>query len=63
MPVSLLAQFCNVYVYQQKGAMKLHKQQEVVGSLKGYTKGELMKLEEQMHKSYEEQLQRITEMV
>ncbi|XP_030468035.1 immune-associated nucleotide-binding protein 9-like [Syzygium oleosum] len=53
----------DLFVEMKKGAMKLHEQQEVVGSLKGYTKGELMKLEEQMHKSYEEQLQRITEMV
>ncbi|KAF8025489.1 hypothetical protein BT93_F2355 [Corymbia citriodora subsp. variegata] len=53
----------DLFVEMKKGAMKLHEQQEVVGSLKGYTKGELLKLEEQMHKSYEEQLQRITEMV
>ncbi|KAL3735795.1 hypothetical protein ACJRO7_024856 [Eucalyptus globulus] len=53
----------DLFVEMKKGAMKLHEQQEVVGSLKGYTEGELMKLEEQMHKSYEEQLQRITEMV
>lgn len=53
----------DLFVEMKKGAMKLHEQQEVVGSLKGYTEGELMKLEEQLHKSHEEQLQRITEMV
>ncbi|OWM67494.1 hypothetical protein CDL15_Pgr028357 [Punica granatum] len=47
----------------QKGARKLHEQQEVVGSLKGHTKVQIQKFEEQMQKSYNEQLKRIAEMV
>ncbi|WCJ44818.1 P-loop containing nucleoside triphosphate hydrolases superfamily protein [Euphorbia peplus] len=45
------------------GAMKLRDQQEEVESLKGYPKGEILQLKEQMHQSYEEQLKRITAMV
>jgi len=47
----------------QKGAMKLRNQAEEVNSLEGYTKSEITELREQMHKSYDEQLKRITEMV
>lgn len=47
----------------QKGATKLHDQQVEVDSLKGYSKREISELKEQMHKSYEDQLKRITEMV
>lgn len=47
----------------QKGATKLRDQQEEVDSLKGYSKREISELKEQMHRSYEEQLKRITEMV
>ncbi|KAJ9186251.1 hypothetical protein P3X46_001852 [Hevea brasiliensis] len=47
----------------KQGAMKLRDQQEEVDSLKGYSKREILELKEQMHKSYEEQLKRITEMV
>ncbi|XP_050213595.1 immune-associated nucleotide-binding protein 9-like [Mercurialis annua] len=46
-----------------KEAIKLHDQQEEVDSSKGYSKGEILELKEQMHRSYEEQLKKITEMV
>ncbi|GFZ09709.1 P-loop containing nucleoside triphosphate hydrolases superfamily protein [Actinidia rufa] len=36
---------------------------EGVNSLEGYSKRELSELKEQMHRSYEEQLKRITEMI
>ncbi|KAK4758459.1 hypothetical protein SAY87_019760 [Trapa incisa] len=52
-----------IFVEMKKGAMKFHEQQEVVGSLKGYSRGEIQKFEEQMQKSYDEQLKRITDMV
>ncbi|KDO45848.1 hypothetical protein CISIN_1g0232141mg, partial [Citrus sinensis] len=45
-----------------KGATKLRDQQFEVDSLKGYSKREISELKEQMHKSYEDQLKRITEM-
>lgn len=47
----------------QKGATKLHNQATEVNSLVGYTKQERLELKEQMQKSYEEQLKRITEVV
>ncbi|KAI7732267.1 hypothetical protein M8C21_024452, partial [Ambrosia artemisiifolia] len=47
----------------KRGTRKLHEQTEEVQSLQGYTKQEISDLTEQMHKSYEEQLKRITEMV
>ncbi|XP_028798594.1 immune-associated nucleotide-binding protein 9-like [Neltuma alba] len=47
----------------KKGAMKLHNQQIEVESLKGYSKSEIKELKEQMHRTYDEQLKRITEMV
>ncbi|XP_076948668.1 immune-associated nucleotide-binding protein 9-like [Bidens hawaiensis] len=47
----------------KRGTLKLHEQTEEVQSLQGYTKQEISELTEQMHKSYEEQLKRITEMV
>ncbi len=43
--------------------MKLRNQQEEVDSLKGYSKREISELKDNMHRSYEEQLKRITEMV
>ncbi|XP_059630353.1 immune-associated nucleotide-binding protein 9-like isoform X2 [Cornus florida] len=46
-----------------QGAMKLRDQTEEVNSLEGYTKLEMSELKEQMQRSYEEQLKRITEMV
>lgn len=45
------------------GATKLRDQQKVVDSLEGYSKRDILELKEQMHRSYEEQLKRITEMV
>lgn len=47
----------------KKGATKLHNQATEVNSLVGYTKQERLELKEQMQKSYEEQLKRITEVV
>lgn len=43
--------------------MKLRDQQEEVDSFIGYSKREILQLKKQMHRSYEEQLKRITEMV
>ncbi|XP_076901523.1 immune-associated nucleotide-binding protein 9-like [Bidens hawaiensis] len=51
--------FCEL----QRGTQRLHEQTEQVQSLQGYTKQEISELTEQMHKSYEEQLKRITELV
>ncbi|XP_021714800.1 immune-associated nucleotide-binding protein 9-like isoform X1 [Chenopodium quinoa] len=47
----------------KEGAMKLRRQEKDVDSLQGYDKVEISALKEQMHKTYEEQLKRITEMV
>ncbi|KAH0712089.1 hypothetical protein KY289_008048 [Solanum tuberosum] len=47
----------------KKGATKLHNQATEVNFLVGYTKQERLELKEQMQKSYEEQLKRITEVV
>uniref|UniRef100_A0A5B7C3N3 AIG1-type G domain-containing protein n=1 Tax=Davidia involucrata TaxID=16924 RepID=A0A5B7C3N3_DAVIN len=52
-----------LFVELKKGAKKLRDQTEEVKSLEGYSKWEISELKEQMHKSYEEQLKRITEMV
>lgn len=43
--------------------MELRDQREKVNSLEGYSKDKIYELKEQMHRSYEEQLKRITEMV
>eukprot|EP00268_Persea_americana_P069226 TRINITY_DN97_c1_g1_i1.p1 TRINITY_DN97_c1_g1~~TRINITY_DN97_c1_g1_i1.p1 ORF type:complete len:341 (-),score=81.24 TRINITY_DN97_c1_g1_i1:317-1339(-) len=45
------------------GAMKLHSQKAEVESLRGYSKQEISELQEQIYKSYDDQLKRITEMV
>ncbi|CAI9115048.1 OLC1v1015882C1 [Oldenlandia corymbosa var. corymbosa] len=47
----------------KKGARKLHDQDAVVKSLEGYSKKEISALQEQMHKSHEEQMKRIIMMV
>jgi len=52
-----------LFVELKKGAMKLRDQTENVDSLEGYSKHEIYELKEQMHRSYEDQLKRITEMV
>uniref|UniRef100_A0A2P2K8F7 Protein AIG1 n=2 Tax=Rhizophora mucronata TaxID=61149 RepID=A0A2P2K8F7_RHIMU len=52
-----------LFIELKNGAMKLHDQQQEVRSLKGYSKKEISELNEQMHRAYEEQLKRITEMV
>ncbi|KAL5559810.1 hypothetical protein UlMin_036021 [Ulmus minor] len=52
-----------IFAEVKKGAMNLRDQQEVVESLKGYSKREISELTEQMHRQYDEQLKRITEMV
>ena len=43
--------------------MQLRNQQEQVDSLKGYSKREILEFKDNLHRSYEEQLKRITEMV
>uniref|UniRef100_A0A7N0TFT3 AIG1-type G domain-containing protein n=1 Tax=Kalanchoe fedtschenkoi TaxID=63787 RepID=A0A7N0TFT3_KALFE len=45
------------------GAMKLRDQTVEVNALRGYSKREIDDLKEQMHKTYDEQLKRITVMV
>ncbi|KAL1564833.1 hypothetical protein AAHA92_07126 [Salvia divinorum] len=52
-----------VFDLQQKGANKLRDQTAEVNSLEGYTKQQISELTEEFHKTYEEQLKRITEMV
>lgn len=47
----------------KKGAIKLRNQATEVNNLVGYSKQEILELKEQMQKSYEEQLRRITEVV
>lgn len=47
----------------KEGAVKLHDQNKQVESLKGYSKEEILGIKENIYKSYEEQLKRITEMV
>ncbi|KNA11071.1 hypothetical protein SOVF_138520, partial [Spinacia oleracea] len=53
----------DIFKELKKGAMKFRRQEKDVDSLQGYDKGEISALKEQMHKTYEEQLKRITEMV
>ncbi|KAL4566251.1 hypothetical protein LXL04_030364 [Taraxacum kok-saghyz] len=53
----------DIFSELKRGTQKLHEQTEEVQSLQGYSKLEISELTEQMHKSYEEQLKRITEMV
>lgn len=43
--------------------MELRNQTEKVNSLEGYSKDRISELKEQMHRSYDEQLKKITEMV
>lgn len=52
-----------VWYKWQVGAMKLHSQKAEVESLRGYSKQEISELQEQIYKSYDDQLKRITEMV
>lgn len=52
-----------LFVELKKGARKLHDQQVEVGSLKGYSEQKISELKEQMQRSYEEQLKRITDML
>ncbi|CAM8979689.1 unnamed protein product [Rhodiola kirilowii] len=47
----------------RRGAIKLRDQTVEVDALTGYSKREIDVLKEQMHKTYDEQLKRITEMV
>ncbi|XP_054814107.1 immune-associated nucleotide-binding protein 9-like [Prosopis cineraria] len=47
----------------KKGARRLHYQQLEVEALKGYSKSEIKEIKEQMHRTYDEQLKRITDMV
>ncbi|KAL3845677.1 hypothetical protein ACJIZ3_003080 [Penstemon smallii] len=54
-----------LFMELKKGASKLRYQTAEVNSLQfqGYTKEEISELKEEFHKTYDEQLQRITEMV
>ncbi|KAK4490024.1 hypothetical protein RD792_000678 [Penstemon davidsonii] len=54
-----------LFVELKKGALKLHDQTVEVNSLQlqGYSKEEISELKEEFHKTYDEQLKRITEMV
>lgn len=53
----------NIVASGQKGAIKLRDQQEEVASLKGFSKTEISRLNEQMQRAHDLQLKRITEMV
>lgn len=54
-----------IFAEVKQGAMRLRDQQEEVDSLslEKYTKREISEMKELMHRSYEDQLKRITEMV
>jgi GTPase Era involved in 16S rRNA processing len=52
-----------IFVELKKGTMELRDHTEKVNSLEGVSKHEISELNEKMHKAYEEQLKRITEMV
>ncbi|KAI9075532.1 hypothetical protein K1719_036697 [Acacia pycnantha] len=47
----------------KEGAKKLHNQQIEVDAMKGYSKREIKEMKEHMHRTYDVQLKRITEMV
>ncbi|OWM67496.1 hypothetical protein CDL15_Pgr028359 [Punica granatum] len=51
-----------IFAEMRKGAKKLQEQQEAVGSLRGYNQGQILKFKEEIQKSYDEQLKRISEM-
>ncbi|KAL6522248.1 Immune-associated nucleotide-binding protein 9 [Orobanche minor] len=53
----------DLFLELKKGANKLRNQTAEVNSMEGYSKQEIFDLTQQFHKSYEEQLKRITEMV
>ncbi|XP_031390137.1 immune-associated nucleotide-binding protein 9-like isoform X5 [Punica granatum] len=52
-----------IFAEMRKGAKKLQEQQEAVGSLRGYNQGQILKFKEEIQKSYDEQLKRISEMI
>ncbi|XP_031123683.1 immune-associated nucleotide-binding protein 9-like [Ipomoea triloba] len=52
-----------IFSHLRDGAIRLRNETAEVESSKGYTKQDLSLLKDQMHKSYEEQLKRIAEMV
>ncbi|GFP81262.1 protein aig1 [Phtheirospermum japonicum] len=52
-----------LFVELKEGANKLRYQTAEINSMEGYSKQEISELKEQFHKSYEQQLKRITEMV
>ncbi|KAL3641847.1 hypothetical protein CASFOL_012662 [Castilleja foliolosa] len=52
-----------LFIELKEGANKLHYQTAEINSMEGYSKQEISELKEQFHKTYEEQLKRITEMV
>ncbi|CAL9109947.1 unnamed protein product [Musa acuminata var. zebrina] len=47
----------------KEGALKLHRKETVVESLEGYSEQQISALKEEIYKSYDDQLARITEMV
>lgn len=55
--------FVNIMIIWQQGALKLHNQKAEVESLTGYSNQEMSQFTEQIYRSYDEQLKRITEMV
>ncbi|KAL5723573.1 hypothetical protein ACHQM5_006957 [Ranunculus cassubicifolius] len=51
------------FAEMKEGAMKLHDQQKQVESLENCTKEEITQIKDNIYKSYDEQLKRITEMI
>jgi len=53
----------DIFVEMKNGALKLHDQTTMVLSLEDYPEDKISELKDQLHKSNEDQLKRITEMV
>ncbi|KAM7509381.1 hypothetical protein LguiA_019834 [Lonicera macranthoides] len=53
----------DIFVEMKNGALKLHDQTERVLSMEGHPEDKISELKDQLHRSNEEQLKRITEMV
>lgn len=52
-----------IFAELKEGALRLQNKEVVVESLEGYSKQEILDIKEMMHKTYDDQLKRITEMV
>lgn len=52
-----------IFFSLQDGASKLLEKEKVVESLKGYSEQQINDLKQEIYKSYDEQLTRITKMV